>query len=102
MQKNIAEREADITYQANHDPFTGLPNRAFVEKKLEEIVAGSDSTAPVALVLIDMRNVSEINASLGAVGNLSGPPSFIRPRDQRLGIAPNRSLRKPGAHPCDS
>jgi diguanylate cyclase (GGDEF)-like protein len=65
MQKNIAEREADITYQAHHDPLTGLPNRAFLEKKLEEIVTGSHSTAPLALVLIDMRNVSEINASLG-------------------------------------
>src|SRR6202035_3985280 len=65
MQKNIAEREADITYQAHHDPSTGLPNRALVEKKLEEIVAASDGTSAVALVLIDMRNVSEINASLG-------------------------------------
>ena len=65
MQQNIAEREADITYQAQHDSLTGLPNRAFVEKRLEEITAGSDSSVPVALVLIDMRRVSEINASLG-------------------------------------
>jgi diguanylate cyclase (GGDEF)-like protein len=65
MQKNIAEREADITYQARHDSLTGLPNRAFVEKRLEEMIAGSDSAGPVALVLIDMRRVSEINASLG-------------------------------------
>ena len=65
MQKNIAEREADITYQAHHDPSTGLPNRALVEKRLEEIVAAPDGTPAVALVLIDMRNVSEINASLG-------------------------------------
>jgi diguanylate cyclase (GGDEF)-like protein len=65
MQKNIAEREADITYQARHDSLTGLPNRAFVEKRLEEMIAGSDSAGPAALVLIDMRRVSEINASLG-------------------------------------
>ncbi|MFL6604585.1 MAG: diguanylate cyclase domain-containing protein [Steroidobacteraceae bacterium] len=65
MQKKIAEREADIPYQAHHDPFTGLPNRALPQKKLEEIVAGADSAAPVALLLIDMRNVTEINASLG-------------------------------------
>jgi diguanylate cyclase (GGDEF)-like protein len=65
MQQNIAEREADITYQARHDSLTGLPNRAFVEKRLEDLLAGSDDAGPVALVLIDMRRVSEINASLG-------------------------------------
>jgi diguanylate cyclase (GGDEF)-like protein len=63
MQKNIAEREADITHQAHHDSLTSLPNRAFVEKRLEEIIAGPQG--PLALVLIDLRRVSEINASLG-------------------------------------
>jgi len=62
MQKNIAEREADITYQAHHDSLTGLPNRAFVETRLAEII---ESPGHVALVLIDLRMVSEINASLG-------------------------------------
>jgi diguanylate cyclase (GGDEF)-like protein len=62
MQTNIAEREADITYQAHHDSLTGLPNRAFVEKRLAEIIG---SPGRVALVLIDLRRVSEINASLG-------------------------------------
>jgi diguanylate cyclase (GGDEF)-like protein len=62
MQKNIAEREADITYQAHHDSLTGLPNRAFVEKRLAEII---ESPGQVALILIDLRSVSEINASLG-------------------------------------
>src|SRR5260370_29603144 len=89
MQKNIAEREADITYQARHDPFTGLPNRAFVEKKLEDIVAASDSTSTMALVLIDMRNVSEINASLGHhVGD-----DVLREAARRL-----RAKAAPGVH----
>ncbi|MGH8138604.1 MAG: putative bifunctional diguanylate cyclase/phosphodiesterase [Steroidobacteraceae bacterium] len=65
MQKNIAEREADITYHAYHDSFTGLPNRAFAEKRLDELVGGGTGSAPIALILIDMRNVREINASLG-------------------------------------
>jgi diguanylate cyclase (GGDEF)-like protein len=65
MQKNIAEREADITYQAYHDSLTGLPNRAFAQKRLEEMLAASDSSTSIALVLIDMRKVGEINASLG-------------------------------------
>jgi diguanylate cyclase (GGDEF)-like protein len=65
MQKNIAEREADITYQAYHDSVTGLPNRALAEKRLEELVGAGTACAPAALILIDMRNAREINASLG-------------------------------------
>lgn len=65
MQRNIAEREADITHRANHDSLTGLPNRVFVEKRLEEMIAGADESSPIALVLIDTRKVGEINASLG-------------------------------------
>ncbi|HVO45693.1 MAG TPA: EAL domain-containing protein [Steroidobacteraceae bacterium] len=64
MQKNIAEREADITHQAHHDSLTGLPNRTLAEKRLEELVS-SGRGSPTALILIDMRNVREINASLG-------------------------------------
>lgn len=65
MQKNIAEREADITYHAYHDSLTGLPNRALAEKRLDELIGGGTGSAPIALILIDMRNVREINASLG-------------------------------------
>lgn len=65
MQKNIAEREADIIHHAYHDSLTGLPNRALAEKRLEELVEGGAGSAPIALILIDMRNVREIDASLG-------------------------------------
>jgi diguanylate cyclase len=64
MQRNIAEREADITYLAYHDTLTGLPNRALAEKRLEELVEGSASGC-FALMLIEMRNAREIVASLG-------------------------------------
>src|SRR5581483_8908978 len=63
MQKNIAEREADITYLAYHDPVTGLPNRAFAEKRLEALLSGAPPT--LALIVINLRNTREINASLG-------------------------------------
>lgn len=65
MQRTIAEREADITHQVYHDPVTGLPNRAFAERQLEEIVRDARPGVSSALLLIDMRNVREINGSLG-------------------------------------
>ncbi len=65
MQRTIAEREADITHQVYHDPVTGLPNRALAERRLEELVLAAKPGVLTALVLIDMRNVREINGSLG-------------------------------------
>ena len=65
MQRTIAEREADITHQVYHDSITGLPNRAFAERRLEELVRDAKPGVTAALILIDMRNVREINGSLG-------------------------------------
>jgi len=65
MQSNIAAREADITYQAYHDPLTQLPNRALVMRGLESLVSGVAREASTALVLVELRNLRDINASLG-------------------------------------
>jgi diguanylate cyclase len=65
MQRNIAEREADITHHVYHDSLTGLPNRIMAERQLEELVTAALRPAYFALVLIDLRNVHDINASLG-------------------------------------
>lgn len=65
MQRNIAEREADITHHAYHDALTGLPNRAMAERQLEELVSAAQHPTPFALILIELRNVHDINASLG-------------------------------------
>ncbi|HEY1874925.1 MAG TPA: EAL domain-containing protein [Steroidobacteraceae bacterium] len=71
MQSNIAAREADITYHACHDPLTALPNRAGAVRTLEGLVrraTGEPGAAPeagAALLLIELRNLRDINASLG-------------------------------------
>jgi diguanylate cyclase len=64
MQQNIAAREADITYQAEHDPLTQLPNRLVAHRRLSELMAASGER-PCALILMELRNLPDINASLG-------------------------------------
>jgi diguanylate cyclase (GGDEF)-like protein len=64
MQQNIAEREVRISHDAHHDALTGLPNRVYAERHLEELLRTAPSS-PVALILLDVANFGEINASLG-------------------------------------
>src|SRR3569833_329491 len=65
MQRNIAERESDIKHHLYHDSLTGLPNRAKAENQLEQLLSGEKRPASFTLNLIDLRNVHDINASLG-------------------------------------
>ena len=70
MQSNIAAREADITYHAYHDPLTALPNRALAMRTLESLIRDGAREPGAALILIELRNLPDINASLGlAVGD---------------------------------
>ena len=64
MQAGIADRETRITHLAYHDALTGLPNRAFAEIQLDGLLE-DDTTTPFALILVDVRNLPEINATLG-------------------------------------
>ena len=41
MQQGIAQREARISHDAHYDALTGLPNRAFAERHLEELLRTS-------------------------------------------------------------
>ena len=65
MQRTIADREADITRHAFYDSLTGLPNRALAERRLEELLRGSEPPAALALILILVRSVHEVNATFG-------------------------------------
>jgi len=66
MQQAIAEREEHITYQAQFDALTGLPNRILGLNHLQEVIEKvSDTGEPVSIMLIDLDSFDEIGSSLG-------------------------------------
>jgi diguanylate cyclase (GGDEF)-like protein len=81
MQRTIADREADITRLAFYDSLTGLPNRALAERRLEELLHGGAAPAGLALILILVGSVREVNATFGhEVGD-----EVLREAARRLG-----------------
>ncbi len=66
MQEGIAEREERITYQAQFDELTGLPNRFLGLELLTGAVASADETGePVSVMVVDLNSFADIGSSLG-------------------------------------
>src|SRR5665213_3167408 len=59
--RRLVARLRGVAYR---DPLTGLPNRAYAEDHIDGLL---DAAAPeqFALVILELRNVREINAALG-------------------------------------
>ena len=70
--RDITERkrlEAELEFQALHDPLTGLANRTLLQSRLEVALARRADPNPVSLVLIDLDRFKEVN---DAHGHLTG------------------------------
>ena len=65
MQRTIADREADITRHAFYDSLTGLPNRTLAERRLQELLRDGEAPASLALILIMLCSLGEVNATFG-------------------------------------
>jgi len=66
MQEGIAEREERITYQAQFDELTGLPNRLLALDRLAHAINRADEAgSKVSLLVIDLNSFAEIGSSLG-------------------------------------
>ncbi|MEX0767487.1 MAG: EAL domain-containing protein [Microthrixaceae bacterium] len=57
--------EDRLRRQASHDALTGLPNRSLFEERLAAATDSAVSSAPIALVLIDVDKLREVNESFG-------------------------------------
>jgi diguanylate cyclase (GGDEF)-like protein len=66
MQAGIAERENRITYQAQFDALTGLPNRTqALESLARAMTTAATSASPVSVLVVDLGSFSTIVSSLG-------------------------------------
>lgn len=67
--RDITERKAQqdaLEHQALHDALTGLPNRALLQKRLNETIGQASRTGDkFALLLLDLNRFKEINDTLG-------------------------------------
>jgi diguanylate cyclase (GGDEF)-like protein len=57
--------EERLRHQAQHDPVTGLPNRSVLDERLLALTAGSGPGHHVALALVEIDALAELNATLG-------------------------------------
>jgi predicted signal transduction protein with EAL and GGDEF domain len=91
---DITERkasEARIAYLAQHDPLTGLPNRALLQDRLDQALARATRQGKrIALMFLDLDRFKTINDSLGhahrrqaAAGGGRAPPPAASARPTR-------------------
>lgn len=60
------ESEAELAVRANHDPLTGLLNRAAIEREVDVAVArAADRGQEVGLLFIDLDGFKAVNDTLG-------------------------------------
>lgn len=68
--RDISERrrhEERLKHQATHDALTGLPNRVFLQSRMDEALATSNLVPPTvaALLMVDLDRFKEINDTFG-------------------------------------
>jgi diguanylate cyclase (GGDEF)-like protein len=62
----VDERTVQLRHQALHDPLTGLPNRALILDRIDQMIArASRDRTRIAALYLDLDNFKQINDTLG-------------------------------------
>ena len=70
MRGAVADREATIRHQVDHDPLTGLPTRSRITAALDDKLQQARAARPVAVCLVEIQQFQSIIGSFGhAVGD---------------------------------
>lgn len=62
---HLKETEERLRHEALHDPLTGLPNRAYLVRRLEELTTRPRSGPAAALLYVDVDRLKLVNDRLG-------------------------------------
>jgi diguanylate cyclase (GGDEF)-like protein len=65
-QRDLIDTQGQLSYQSLHDTLTGLPNRALVIDRAEQMLArAARNPAPAAALYVDIDGFKQVNDSLG-------------------------------------
>ena len=61
MTERLEQSRAELSYRANHDELTELPNRAFMHELVQEALAACDGEQKIALAFVDVDDFKRVN-----------------------------------------
>ena len=67
LEQQVAKRTAELTYQAIHDPLTGLVNRQEFERRLERVLTTGEDNDPHCVMYLDLDQFKIVNDTSGHV-----------------------------------
>ena len=102
LTERLTEAQRELSYRANHDILTDLPNRAYLEEHVAEVLAERGEDDTLALAFIDLDGFKQVNdlyghevgdgPAGGAVQSRAGPD----PVHRRAGSDQRRRVRAAG------